>query len=114
MDVAFAFNTNSIGQATPLGLMQVPTDVNNDYLRATVVDLNGHSQRFGSLRTPTAGANPYGWHGYWGSVYNVWPDKDLVAIMISQVSPVGPSWKPQERFLNVVANSVIISTIFQL
>lgn len=60
------------------------------------------------------GTGSYGWHGYWGSVYNVWPDKDLVAIMISQVSPVGPSWKPQERFLNVVANSVIISTIFQL
>ena len=53
------------------------------------------------------GTGSYGWHGYWGSVYNVWPEKDLVAIMISQVSPVGPSWKIQERFLNVAANAVI-------
>ena len=53
------------------------------------------------------GIGSYGWHGYWGSVYNVWPEKDLVAIMISQVSPVGPSWKPQERFLNVAANSIL-------
>ena len=53
------------------------------------------------------GIGSYGWHGYWGSVYNVWPEKDLVAIMISQVSPVGPSWKIQERFLNVAANAVI-------
>ena len=53
------------------------------------------------------GTGSYGWHGYWGSVYNVWPEKDLVAIMISQVSPVGPSWKIQERFLNVAAGAVI-------
>lgn len=49
----------------------------------------------------------FGWHGYWGSVYNVWPGKDLVAIFLSQVSPVGLSWKTQERFLNVVANAVM-------
>lgn len=53
------------------------------------------------------GIRSYGWHGYWGSVYNVWPDQELTAIMISQVSPVLPSWKPQERFLNVVANSIL-------
>ena len=52
------------------------------------------------------GIGSYGWHGYWGSVYNVWPEKDLVAIFLSQVSPVGLSWKTQERFLNVVANAV--------
>ena len=53
------------------------------------------------------GNGSYGWHGYWGSVFNVWPQKDLVAIFLSQVSPVGPSWKIQERFLNVVANAVL-------
>ena len=53
------------------------------------------------------GLGSYGWHGYWGSVYNVWPEEDLIAIMISQVSPVLPSWKPQERFLNIVANSLL-------
>lgn len=52
------------------------------------------------------GIGSYGWHGYWGSVFNVWPEKDVVAIMISQVSPVLPSWKPQERFLNIVANAL--------
>ena len=53
------------------------------------------------------GVGSYGWHGYWGSVYNVWPEEDLVAIMISQASPVMETWKPQERFLNVVANSLL-------
>lgn len=53
------------------------------------------------------GLGSYGWHGYWGSVFNVWPEKDVVAIMISQVSPVRPSWKPQERFLAVVANALV-------
>ncbi|MBQ9156339.1 MAG: serine hydrolase [Eubacterium sp.] len=53
------------------------------------------------------GTGSYGWHGYWGSVFNVWPEKDLVAIFLSQCSPVGPSWKVQERFLNVVANAVL-------
>lgn len=53
------------------------------------------------------GIGSYGWHGYWGSVFNVWPKEDLVAIFISQVSPVDPSWKIQERFLNVVANSLL-------
>lgn len=53
------------------------------------------------------GLGSYGWHGYWGSVFNVWPEKDVVAIMISQVSPVLPSWKPQERFLAVVANALL-------
>lgn len=53
------------------------------------------------------GKGSYGWHGYWGSVYNVWPEKDLVAIFLSQVSPVGLSWKTQERFLNITANAII-------
>ena len=53
------------------------------------------------------GIGSYGWHGYWGSVYNVWPEEDLVAIMISQASPVLETWKTQERFLNVVANSLL-------
>ena len=53
------------------------------------------------------GHGSYGWHGYWGSVFNIWPEKDMTAIMISQVSPVLPSWKPQERFLNVVAGSLV-------
>lgn len=52
------------------------------------------------------GMGSYGWHGYWGSVYNVWPEKDILAIFLSQVSPVDPSWKTQERFLNVVASAV--------
>lgn len=53
------------------------------------------------------GIGSYGWHGYWGSVFNIWPEKDVVAIFLSQCSPVGPSWKVQERFLNVVANSLL-------
>lgn len=53
------------------------------------------------------GIGSYGWHGYWGSVYNVWPEEDLVAIMIGQASPVLDTWKTQERFLNVVANSLL-------
>ena len=53
------------------------------------------------------GTGSYGWHGYWGSVYNVWPREDLVAIMISQASPVMETWKTQERFLNVVAGSLL-------
>lgn len=52
------------------------------------------------------GKGSYGWHGYWGSVYNVWPEKDVVAIFLSQVSPVELSWKTQERFLAVVAGAV--------
>ena len=52
------------------------------------------------------GTGSYGWHGYWGSVYNVWPQKDVLAIFLSQVSPVGLSWKTQERFLNVAANAL--------
>lgn len=53
------------------------------------------------------GKGSYGWHGYWGSVFNIWPEKDLIAIFLSQCSPVDPSWKVQERFLNVVANSLM-------
>lgn len=53
------------------------------------------------------GTGSYGWHGYWGSVFNIWPEKDLIAIFFSQISPVKPSWKIQERFLNVVANSIL-------
>ena len=52
------------------------------------------------------GNGSYGWHGYWGSVFNVWPDRDMVAVFLSQVSPVGLSWKTQERFLNVAACAV--------
>ncbi len=53
------------------------------------------------------GLGSYGWHGYWGSVYNVWPEEDMVAIMISQASPVLDTWKTQERFLAVAANSIL-------
>lgn len=53
------------------------------------------------------GLGSYSWHGYWGTVYNVWPEKDMVAIFLTQVSPEVPSWKIQERFLNTVANSII-------
>ena len=53
------------------------------------------------------GLGSYSWHGYWGSCYNVWPEKDVIAIFLSQVSPVGMSWKTQERFLNVTANAVM-------
>ena len=53
------------------------------------------------------GDGSFGWHGYWGSVYNVWPEKELVAIFLSQVSPVEMSWKTQERFLNVAASAVL-------
>ena len=97
----FAFDKNSAGQATPIGLMQAPTAVNNDYLRATVVDLNGHSQRFGSLQTPTAGSDPSGWNGYWGhSEYSYFKSATPATLYVYQygrTNAVDRPWKATFR-----------------
>lgn len=52
------------------------------------------------------GNGAFGWHGSWGTVYNVWPEKEMVAIFLAQVCPEGPSWKVQERFLQVAAAAI--------
>lgn len=52
------------------------------------------------------GNGSYGWHGSWGTVFNIWPEEDVVAIFLSQVCPEGPSWKLQEKFLTVAAAAV--------
>lgn len=57
-DTDFAFDTNSKGDDTPLSLMY-----NEGKPMGVIVDLNGHSQRFGALRTPPA-STPYGWENY--------------------------------------------------
>ncbi len=97
----FAFDKNSAGQATPIGLMQVPTTVNNDYLRSTVMDLNGHSQRFGSLQTPTAGSDPSGWNGYWGhSEYSYFTSATPATLYVYQygrTNAVARPWKATFR-----------------
>ena len=97
----FAFDKNSAGQATPIGLMQAPTAVNNDYLKATVVDLNGHSQRFGSLQTPTAGSDPSGWNGYWGhSEYSYFTSATPATLYVYQygrTNAVARPWKATFR-----------------
>lgn len=69
MGVDFAFNTNSAGIATALGFMQVPSIVNSDNYAPVVMDLRGHSQRFGDLCTVPVWVEDNkvsGWNGYWG------------------------------------------------
>ena len=97
----FAFDKDSAGQATPIGLMQVASVVNDDYIRATVVDLNGHSQRFGSLQTPTAGSDPSGWNGYWGhSEYSYFMSEAPATLYVYQygrTNAVDRPWKATFR-----------------
>jgi autotransporter-associated beta strand protein len=69
MGTDFAFNTNSVGVATALGFMQVPSTENSDYVAPVEMDLCGHSQRFGDLCTVpvwVADNKVSGWNGYWG------------------------------------------------
>ena len=55
------------------------------------------------------GLGSWGWHGYWGTVFNIWPEEDMLAIFLSQCSPESPSWKTQERFLTVAASAIMDS-----
>ena len=46
------------------------------------------------------------WSGYWGTSFNVWPEKDVTAIFMTQMSTTFASAKTYERFFNIVANAV--------
>ena len=83
-EVDFAFDQASDGHATPFNLMRVPnTEIANE---ACVVDLQGHSQRFGSLHTvPEVHngqvANEYGYQNYWGHSWNSYVTSEHPATM---------------------------------
>lgn len=66
MDADFAFNTNSTGVATAFSFLTLPLTDNNDYTKPSVVDLNGHDQRLGSLATVPAGNSEGSWLNSWG------------------------------------------------
>lgn len=53
------------------------------------------------------GIGSWGWHGYWGTVYNIYPEKDMVTIFMTQCSPEPPSWKIQEQALSLAASAVL-------
>lgn len=53
------------------------------------------------------GIGSWGWHGYWGTVFNIYPAEDMLAIFMSQCSPQLPSKKIQEQVLSVAASAVI-------
>ncbi len=46
------------------------------------------------------------WSGYWGTSFNVWPEKDVTAIFLTQMSTTFAPAKTYERFFNIVANAV--------
>ncbi len=46
------------------------------------------------------------WSGYWGTSFNAWPEKDVAAIFMTQVSTGFAAAKTYERFFNVVANAI--------
>ncbi len=46
------------------------------------------------------------WSGYWGTSFNAWPEKDVTAIFMTQVSTGFAAAKTYERFFNVVANAI--------
>ena len=66
MDADFAFNTNSTGIATAFSFLTLPITDNDDYAKPSVVDLNGHDQRLGSLATVPAGESAGSWQNSWG------------------------------------------------
>ncbi|MCI8327208.1 MAG: serine hydrolase [Lachnospiraceae bacterium] len=53
------------------------------------------------------GNGSWGWHGYWGTVFNIYPQKDMLTIFMSQCSPEPPSWKIQEQALSVASSAVL-------
>ena len=53
------------------------------------------------------GNGAFGWHGYWGTVFNVLPEKDLVMVFLSQCSPEVPSWEPQEKVISVISSAAL-------
>ena len=65
------------------------------------MDLNGHSQRFGSLQTPTAGSDPSGWNGYWGhSEYSYFKSATPATLYVYQygrTNAVDRPWKATFR-----------------
>lgn len=54
------------------------------------------------------GIGSWGWHGYWGTVFNIYPEEDMLTIFMTQCSPEPPSWKIQEQALSVAISSVIM------
>jgi autotransporter-associated beta strand protein len=95
----FAFDADSNGIASPLSLMRVPGDAY--YNNACVVDLQGHSQRFGSLRTVPAYSNEYGYENYWGHSPNSYITSDEPATMYvvqnGKANDAGKPWYPTFR-----------------
>jgi CubicO group peptidase (beta-lactamase class C family) len=53
------------------------------------------------------GLGSWGWHGYWGTVFNIYPEKDMLTIFMTQCSPEPPSWKIQEQALSVASSAVL-------
>lgn len=53
------------------------------------------------------GNGSWGWHGYWGTVFNIYPEKDMLTIFMTQCSPEAPSWKIQEQVLSVASSAVL-------
>ena len=56
------------GFDTPLRLMRINNA--DEYLKPVILDLNGHSQRFGSLATRPSSQAEYGYLGCWGDSAN--------------------------------------------
>jgi autotransporter-associated beta strand protein len=95
----FAFDADSNGIASPLSLMRVPGDAY--YNNACVVDLQGHSQRFGSLRTVPAYSNEYGYENYWGHSPNSYITSDepstMYVVQNGKANDAGKPWYPTFR-----------------
>ena len=85
MDVDFAFNTNSAGIATAFSFLKTPTLDNDDYVKPTVFNLNGHDQRLGSLATVPASSSEGAWLNSWGvSPYSYFTSETPATLYVLQ------------------------------
>ncbi|MDR1966834.1 MAG: beta-lactamase family protein [Synergistaceae bacterium] len=73
------------------------------YLAGVQVDYN---TQFNYL-----GLGSFGWYGYWGTIYNIWPEKDALVIFLTQASPEDyprlSSWQTQGRFFSIVSGAIM-------
>jgi CubicO group peptidase (beta-lactamase class C family) len=73
------------------------------YLAGVQVDYNGVFHYLG--------LGAFGWYGYWGTIYNIWPEKDALVIFLTQTSPEEypklSSWPTQGRFFSVVSGAIL-------
>ncbi|MDR1078538.1 MAG: beta-lactamase family protein [Propionibacteriaceae bacterium] len=54
------------------------------------------------------GLGSYGWHGYWGTVYRIWPEKDALVIFLTQGSPEPvAAWPTQRAFFSIVPAALL-------